>query len=164
VITPPNVTPDRLAREELIRAIGDATARGVRLHASRPDLDDTMRLILRLLINAFALWCAATFINGIHYAGSWQGLLGLALVFGFVNTFIRPVLRLLSLPITILTLGLFTLVINACMLLLTAWLAVRFDIAFTVRGFHSALLGALLISVISMVLGFLFKKEERKDE
>ncbi|MDB4890414.1 MAG: hypothetical protein JWL61_2269 [Gemmatimonadetes bacterium] len=92
-----------------------------------------MRLLAALLINAFALWCAAHFVDGIQYAGSWQGLLGLALVFGFVNTFIRPVLSLVSFPIQLLTLGLFTLVLNVLMLLLTAWLAVRFDIAFTVR-------------------------------
>src|SRR6185369_8352672 len=64
-----------------------------------------MRLLARLVINAFALWCAARFIDGIQYAGSWQGLLGLALVFGFVNTLIRPVLSLLSFPIQLLTLG-----------------------------------------------------------
>ncbi|MEP7000647.1 MAG: phage holin family protein [bacterium] len=123
-----------------------------------------MRLLARLLINAFALWCAARYVEGIHYAGSWQGLLGLALVFGFVNTFIRPVLSLLSFPIQLLTLGLFTLVINACMLLLTAWVAVRFDIAFSVRGFLPALVGALLISVIGMVLGVVLKGDKRKDD
>lgn len=123
-----------------------------------------MRLIARLLINAFALWCAAHFIDGIQYAGSWQGLLGLALVFGFVNTFIRPVLSLLSFPIRLLTLGLFTLVLNALMLLLTAWLAARFNIAFTVHGFIAALLGSLLISLISVLLGFVVRREERRDD
>lgn len=123
-----------------------------------------MKLLARLLINAFALWCAARYVDGIHYAGSWQGLLGLALVFGCVNTFIRPVLSLLSFPIRLLTLGLFTLVLNAFMLLLTAWLAARFDIAFSVRGFMPALLGSLLVSLIGMVLGALLNREERKDE
>ena len=123
-----------------------------------------MRLLARLLINAFALWCAATFVVGIHYAGSWQGLLGLALVFGFVNTFIRPVLSLLSFPIQLITLGLFTLVLNACMLMLTAWLAVRFDIGFSVNGFIPALIGALVVSVISMVLGVVLKEDSRRGE
>ena len=122
-----------------------------------------MRLIARLLINAFALWCAARYVNGIHYSGSWQGLVGLALVFGFVNTIIKPVLKLLSFPIRLLTLGLFTLVLNALMLLLTAWLAVRFDIAFTVRGFVPAFVGALLVSVISMVLGAVLARKPRED-
>ncbi len=123
-----------------------------------------MRLLARLLINAFALWCAARFIDGIHYTGTWRGLLGLALVFGFVNTFIRPVLSLLSFPIRLLTLGLFTLALNALMLLLTAWIASRFEIAFTVRGFIPALLGSLLISLISMMLGFVVKRDERKEK
>ena len=122
-----------------------------------------MSLVIRLLVNAVALWCAARFINGISYAGSWQGLVGLSLVFGIVNAFIRPVLSFFSFPIQIVTLGLFTLVLNALMLMLTAWLAVRFDIAFAVRGFVPALLGAIVISIVSMVLGAVLspEKEER---
>src|SRR6187402_325811 len=72
----------------------------------------SMTTLLRLLINAVALWCAARFIDGISYSGSWPGLVGLALLFGIVNTFIKPVLRFFSFPVTILTLGLFLLVIN----------------------------------------------------
>lgn len=118
---------------------------------------------MRLLINAAALWCAARFIDGISYAGRWPGLVALALVFGIVNTFIRPVLRFLSFPITIVTLGLFTLVINALMLMLTAWIAARLDIAFTVRGFVPALLGAIVVSVLSMILGaVLISKDEKQ--
>ena len=121
-----------------------------------------MRLIARLLINAFALWCAAHFIDGIHYAGSWQGLLGLALVFGFVNTFIRPVLSLLSFPITILTLGLFTLRDQRAHAPAhgMAGRALRHRVH-RARISVPALLGSLLISVISMVLGALLKHEER---
>jgi putative membrane protein len=127
-----------------------------------------MTLILRLAINAVALWCAAHFIDGISYTGTWQGLAGLALVFGLVNTFIRPVLRFFTFPITILTLGLFTLVINAAMLLLTARIAGHFDIAFTVRGWWPALLGAICVSVLSTVLSAVFigddEKKTKKDE
>ncbi len=122
-----------------------------------------MNIIIRLLVNAVALWCAARFINGISYAGSWQGLLALSLVFGIVNAFIRPVLSFFSFPIQIVTLGLFTLVLNALMLLLTAWLAVRFDIAFTVRGFVPALLGAIVISIVSMVLGAVLTPATEKE-
>lgn len=124
-----------------------------------------MTILLRLAINAAALWAAARFIDGISYAGSWPGLVAVALVFGVVNTFIRPVLRFFSFPVTILTLGLFTLVINALMLMLTAWIASRLDIAFTVRGFVPALLGAVCVSVLSMVLGALLisKDEPRHD-
>lgn len=123
-----------------------------------------MSTILRLLINAAALWATARFVNGITYTGSWPGLLGLALVFGTVNTFIRPILSFFSFPITILTLGLFTLVINALMLMVTAWLAVRLGIAFTVSGFVPALIGALCVSLLSMVLGALLIGDEEKRE
>lgn len=122
-----------------------------------------MQLLIRLLINAVALWCAARFIDGIQYTGSWQGLVGLSLVFGIVNTFIRPVLSFFSFPIQLITLGLFTLVLNALMLMLTAWAAVRFDIAFTVHGFIPALLGSIVISLVSMVLGALFTSSDDKD-
>lgn len=122
-----------------------------------------MSIIIRLLVNAVALWCAARFIDGISYAGSWQGLVGLSLVFGIVNAFIRPVLSFFSFPIQIVTLGLFTLVLNALMLMLTAWLAVRFDIPFSVRGFVPALLGAIVISVVSMVLGAVFSPDKEKE-
>ena len=122
-----------------------------------------MNIIIRLLVNAVALWCAARFIDGISYAGSWQGLVALSLVFGIVNAFIRPVLSFFSFPIQIVTLGLFTLVLNALMLMLTAWLAGRFDIAFTVRGFVPALLGAIVISIVSMVLGAVLTSATEKE-
>ena len=123
-----------------------------------------MQLILRLLINAVALWCAARFIDGISYTGSWQGFVGLSLVFGIVNTLIRPVLSFFSFPIQVITLGLFTLVLNALMLMLTAWLAVKFNIAFAVRGFVPAVLGAVVVSVVSMVLGLVLARDNDKDE
>ena len=124
-----------------------------------------MTILLRLLINAVALWCASRFIDGITYSGSWQGLVGLALVFGVVNTFVKPVLQFFSFPITIITLGLFLLVINALMLLLTAAIATRLDIAFTVSGFGSALLGSICVSLVSIVLGAMLisDDEKRKD-
>jgi putative membrane protein len=123
-----------------------------------------MSILLRLVINAAALWCAARFIDGITYTGSWPGLLGLALVFGVVNTFIRPVLRFFSLPIRILTLGLFTLIINAAMLLLTAKIAESLDIGFAVRGFVPALLGAICVSVLSTVLSAVLISDKDDDD
>lgn len=123
-----------------------------------------MTIILRLLINAAALWCAARFIDGISYSGSWQGLVGVALVFGVVNTFIRPVLRFFSFPITLLTLGLFALVINALMLLLTSAIATRLDLSFTVRGFFPALIGAICVSVISAILSALLINDGEREK
>lgn len=114
-----------------------------------------MRFIIRLLINAAALWVAATLIDGIRLEGSWLAIGIVALVFGLVNAFIKPVLKILSLPALILTLGLFTLVINAALLGLTAALT---D-ALTVEGFWSAVLGGLVISVVSAILSFLVPDE-----
>src|SRR6478672_874326 len=87
-----------------------------------PRSSPPMNLFIRLLVNAVALWCAAHFIDGISYTGTWPGLLGLALVFGVVNTLIRPILSFFSFPIQIVTLGIFTLVLNALMLMLTSYL------------------------------------------
>jgi putative membrane protein len=123
-----------------------------------------MRLLLRLLINAAALWCAAYFIDGIRYTGRAGGLLGLSLVFGTLNVFIRPVLKFFSLPVLILTLGLFSLVLNAGMLLLTSSVATNLDIPFHVDGFGPAFMGALLVSVTSTVLGWLLIPTERDDD
>lgn len=123
-----------------------------------------MTILLRLLINAAALWCAARFIDGISYSGGWQGLVGVALVFAIVNTFIKPVLRFFSFPVTVLTLGLFLLVINALMLLLTAYIADRLGIAFTVRGFIPALLGAICVSLVSMVLSAVLISDRDKSD
>jgi putative membrane protein len=114
-----------------------------------------MNVIGRLIANAAALWVASYLLAGIQYEGSWPGMLGVALVFGVVNAFIAPVLKVLSLPVQVLTLGLFTFVINALMLMLTGWLATSVGIRFTVDGFWSALLGSLVVSVVSGLLSVL---------
>jgi putative membrane protein len=110
-----------------------------------------IRLILRLLINMAAFWVASYFIADIQVTGSFFSWVLLAIIFALVNTFIRPLVRLLSLPLTIVTLGLFTLVINALMLMLTGWLAG--DIL-TVGGFIPAFLGSIVISIVSTVLSW----------
>ncbi len=122
-----------------------------------------MNLLIRLLVNAVALWCAAHFIDGIRYTGTWPGLLGLALVFGVVNTLIRPILSFFSFPIQLITLGIFTLVLNALMLMLTSYLGRRFDIPFFVDGFVPAFLGALLVSILSTILSAVFVKKDDDD-
>ena len=107
-----------------------------------------MRLLLKLLVNAAALWAAGLLVSGIDLDGSIWAILLAALVFGLVNTFIKPILKLLSLPVMIFTLGLFALVINAAMLGLTGWLTDALEVA----DFWSAVLGAIVISVVSAVL------------
>jgi putative membrane protein len=111
-----------------------------------------MYFLLRLLINAAALWIAIQLVDGIEHRGSWSSLLIVALVFGVLNASIRPLLKLLSLPVIILTLGLFIFAINALMLMLTGWISGLLDLGFYVAGFWDAFVGGLIISVVSFVL------------
>jgi putative membrane protein len=116
--------------------------------------------LLRLIINAVALLITAWLIPGIHLRAAgphpttndWVTLLIVALIFGVVNAVIRPILILLSLPLEIITLGLFIFVINAFMLLLTSWIAQGLGLGLRVDKFLPALLGALIISIISFIL------------
>lgn len=103
-----------------------------------------MGFLTRLVVAALGLWLASALVPGIEVEGGWT-LIGAALLLGLVNAVVRPVLVVLTLPFTILTLGLFLLVINAGMLGLVAAMFERFTIA----GFWSALLGALIVSVTS---------------
>jgi putative membrane protein len=112
-----------------------------------------MKLILRIVVNAAALWVAARLVPGIE-AGGIGSILAIALVFGVLNALIKPFLKLVSCPVILLTLGLFTLVINALMLMLTAWLGHKLGIEFRVDGFWAAFLGALLVSIVSTVLSW----------
>ena len=123
-----------------------------------------MRLIVRLLASAVALAVAAWLVDGISVGPGTDTeraltLLGVAVIFGLVNAIIRPILRLLTLPLVVLTLGLFLLVLNALMLLLTEWIAEQFDLAFQVDGFWSALLGALVITVVSFLINIVLPDE-----
>lgn len=99
-------------------------------------------LLLRILVVALGLWLASELVPGIAIHGAWT-LLGAALLLGIVNAVVRPVLVLLTLPITVVTLGLFLLVVNAAMLGLVAWM---FD-GFTIAGFWPALFGAVVVSL-----------------
>lgn len=119
-----------------------------------------MRFLLRILVNAAALWVAAYVVRGIH-AGGASSILAVAVVFGLVNAFVRPFLKLLSCPIIFLTLGLFTLVINALMLMLAAWVGRQLGIDFAVNGFWAAFLGALIVSIVSTVLSWLIPDRDR---
>ena len=111
-----------------------------------------MHVLLRLLINAAALWAATRLVTGITYTGDGVSLFGVALVFGVLNVLIKPILFFLSLPFVIVTLGLFTLVINAVMLLLTARASDALGLGFTVADFLSALKGALVVTIVSFGL------------
>ncbi|MFE5186653.1 phage holin family protein [Streptomyces sp. NPDC056628] len=113
--------------------------------------------VVKTIANAGALAVAVWLIDNITLTGDSTGkeiatLLLVALIFGLVNVVAKPVVKLLSLPLLILTLGLFTLVVNALMLLLTSWLADKVDLSFHVEGFWTAVLGALIISIVSWAL------------
>ncbi|MGW7350205.1 phage holin family protein [Streptomyces sp. Z26] len=113
--------------------------------------------LIKTLANAGALAVAIWVLADITLTGDNTGrktvtLIVVALIFGLVNFVVKPIVQLLSLPVLILTLGLFTLVINALMLMLTSWLADKMDLAFHVEGFGTAVLGGLIISVVSWAL------------
>lgn len=116
-----------------------------------------MRFLLRLLLNGVAIVIAATLINGIHLSGAPAALIA-GVILGLINAVIRPVLRILTFPITILTLGLFTLVINAVCFALTAYLVPGFDI----DGAVPAFLGALLVSIVSWLLSVALVPKKEK--
>jgi putative membrane protein len=109
-------------------------------------------LFVRWLINTLALYAAASWMPGIHYDRGPGGLLLVAAIFGIVNSALRPILTILTCPLVILTLGLFTLVINAILLLLTSWLSTQFQLGFRVDGFGAAFWGGLVIGIVSLVL------------
>ena len=124
------------------------------------------KLIIRLAINAVALYIAVLLLNGngIHAQSSnWLSILFLAIIFGLVNALIRPLLIVLSCPLIILTLGLGTILINTALFYLTGLIGTRFGIGFTVDGFWPALIGAIIVSLVSFVLSLIFKDEHNHD-
>ena len=114
-----------------------------------------MKLLLQLLVTAAALWVSTRFVPGISFTGdNYAALLGVALVFGTVNVIVKPILKLFSFPVVVLTLGLFLLVINGLMLMLTSYLSSRLGFGFHVDGFVPAIIGSLVVSVTAGVMNF----------
>jgi len=111
--------------------------------------------LVRWLVNAAALWVATRLVPGVTYVGGWLPFLGVALVFGFINAFIRPIAKVLTFPLIIVTLGIFSLVVNGLMLWLTSALSGALDLGFHVRGFWAAFFGALVVSIVSTLLSML---------
>jgi putative membrane protein len=119
------------------------------------------KFFIRWVINAVALYVAVMIVPGINFGGEWVDLLWLALIFGLLNALLRPLLKLLTLPLIILTLGLFTLLINAGMLMLTSSVAQSFGLDFSVDGFWAALLGSLVISLVSVVMSMIIRDDRK---
>ncbi|GEB53155.1 MULTISPECIES: phage holin family protein [Streptomyces] len=120
--------------------------------------------LIKTLANAAALAVATWLLGDIALTGDDGGrktltLIVVALIFGVVNVVVKPVVKLFSLPLLVLTLGLFTLVINALMLLLTSWVAGKLDLSFHVEGFGTAVLGGLIISIVSWALNLALDRD-----
>ena len=118
-----------------------------------------MKFIIRWGINAVALWAAIAILPGLVMEGNWTGIVILALIFGLVNALLRPLIKLLTCPLIIVTLGLFTLVINTLLFALTAWIGDQFGIVLTISDpfWWNAFLGALIVSIISIFLSMILK-------
>ncbi|MCS0635168.1 phage holin family protein [Streptomyces sp. LP05-1] len=121
--------------------------------------------VVKTIANAAALAVAIWLLHDITLTGNSTGrkaltLVLVALVFGVVNILVKPVVKLLTLPLFILTLGLFTLVVNALMLLLTSWLAGKLSLSFHVEGFWTAVLGGLIISVVSWAMNVVLPDDD----
>ena len=120
-----------------------------------------MGFVVRVLINGVAIWLATLILPGLVVVGGETTtqtvgiILAVALVFGIVNAIVKPIVKLISLPLYILTLGLFTLVVNALMLMLTAWITEQSSWGLRIDNFGTAVLGALVISIVSFVLSVL---------
>jgi putative membrane protein len=123
-----------------------------------------MRLLIRWAIASFALFAAAWLVPGIYVEGNaWIIYAVMAVILGFVNAIVRPLLKLLTCPFIILTLGLFVLVINGLTLWLASYIAINwFRVGFYVEGFWPAFLGAFIVSIVSVVLSALLRDEDEE--
>jgi len=120
------------------------------------------KFILRWTINAVALFLAVRFVPGVNLQGGWVSIIWLALIFGLINAFLRPLLKLLTCPLIALTLGLFTLLINTFLFWLTGQIGQAFGVGFTVDGFVPAFLGGLVVTVVSVILSLILKDELKR--
>ena len=111
-----------------------------------------MKILIRLFINAAALWVAVRVVPGVSFTGDGRLLLVVALIFGVLNACLKPLLMILTLPFLLVTLGLFTFVLNAFLLWMTSALSGAMNLGFHVEGFMAAFLGALVVSAVSILL------------
>ena len=121
-------------------------------------------LLVRWLINTLALYVAVQVVPGVDYDRGPIGLLLVAVLFGLVNAFLRPLLTLLTCPLVLVTLGFFLFIINALLLLMTAWISEQFDLGFQVNGFWPAFWAGLLISLVSLFLSLVVGEKEVRVE
>jgi putative membrane protein len=121
-----------------------------------------MHWLLRFIITAVALWAIAVYVPGFHITG-WGAAIIAAIIFGIINTIIAPVLRLLTLPLTILTLGLFSIVVNWILFALTVWLSPGFKTTGTPwPAWEATLIGAIIMMIINTLISAPLSRDERK--
>ncbi|PRY02624.1 phage holin family protein [Allonocardiopsis opalescens] len=113
-----------------------------------------MSILIRVIVNALALWLATVLVGGLEVTTDSVGeqvvtLVVVAVIFGIVNAVIKPIVKTVGCPVYVLTLGLIALVVNALLLLLTGWLAGQFGLAFEVDGFWAAFWGAIIVGIVS---------------
>lgn len=124
--------------------------------------------LIRTAVNAVALWVAAWLIDGIvladdgtTFASKFTTIILVALIFGVINAVVKPIAKLLAFPFIVLTLGLFTFVVNAFLLQLTEWISSPLGLSFVIDHFWwDAVLGALIITIVSMVLGWILPEPD----
>lgn len=118
-----------------------------------------MKTLVKLVVYAAAVWLAVRVVDGLEFDGTWVALAGIAVVLAIVNAVVKPILTVLSLPLIILTLGIFLLVVNAMSLAVTIWLSGQLDLGLTSEGFGSTFLGAIVISVVVWLAEAIVKDE-----
>jgi putative membrane protein len=125
-----------------------------------------MKLVIRWFIMVLALMAAAYVIPGIHVYGAngWMVYGAMALVLGFANAIIRPLLKFLSCGCIVATMGLFMLVVNALTLQIAAWIAQSFGVGFVIDGFWPAFWGAIVVSIVSFALNLFVSDEKKKND
>lgn len=122
------------------------------------------RFVVRWTINAVSIYMAVYLVSGIHLASPWTSLIWLALIFGLINALLRPILKLLTFPLIMLTLGLFSLVINSFLFWLTSVVGQGFGVNLLITSpvFWNSLLGGLVVSIVSVILSAILKDELEK--
>lgn len=121
------------------------------------------RFLIRWGINTVALYAAIAWVDGlVPQSDNWVSYIWLALIFGIINAFLGPLLKVLTCPLILLTLGVFTLLVNTFLFYLAGYIGKAFGVGFTVEGFWSAFLGSLVVSIVSILLSLLIRDERKR--
>jgi putative membrane protein len=112
-------------------------------------------IILRVMINALSIVTAVKLVEGITFSGQWWKMIIIGAIFGFVNSLIKPIVTFFTFPFIIFTLGIFTLIINTLMLIITSHLSESLDLGLQIKGFWPAFWGAIIVSIVSMILSWI---------